>query len=139
MDSSGLILRETAMNINEVEHIFGTPRAFLFYMNRLSGEEWKREQDKDQGSQPPVTLEMMEGSATSQSLSEMLSNEHGRFDYNAFKDVEVCTIIDRDILPLTDYASVYELPVNEKQKLLNILCTSYRIPQKQARRCLAYM
>lgn len=139
MDSTGLILRETAMDINEVEHIFGTPRSFLFYMNRLSGEEWRREQEKDQSSQPPVTLEMMEGAASFQSLSEMLSNEHGRFDYRALKDMEVCTIIDRDILPSAGYASVYELSANEKQRLVNLLFADYRIPQRQARRCLACM
>ena len=39
MGRNGLILREDVVDTADVEHLFGTPRSFLYYMNRISGEE----------------------------------------------------------------------------------------------------
>ena len=60
MDSSGLILRESVLDLSDIEHRFATPRSFLFYMNRLSSEEWRREQDDDRIDAVPITLELLE-------------------------------------------------------------------------------
>ena len=63
MDTSGLILREDVIDTADVEHMFKTPRAYLYYMNRLSGEEWTKEQEKDKIQSAPVTLAAIEKGA----------------------------------------------------------------------------
>lgn len=94
MDSSGLILPETAIDVADVEHLFSTARSFLFYMNRLSGEAWDKEQQQDSNLIAPVKLEDIERGVHCQDLRTMLSHEHGRADYNALSDLQLCKIID---------------------------------------------
>ena len=136
MDASGLIKRETVLDLADIEHRFVTPRAFLFYMNRLSGEEWRREQEKDNAAAAPVSLEMIERNSTSQTISEMLSHEHGRSDYRVVTDIELCEFIDTQILPKYGFASVYELPSHLKQTLLNRVVSEKSIIISRAQRCL---
>lgn len=136
MDDTGMILRETVLDLADVEYRFATPRAFLFYMNRLTGEEWKREQDKDATGSAPITLEMIERQARTETLSEMLRHEHGRSDYKAVSDMELCEKIDGELLPISGKDSVYELSVQDKQQLLKHLRSDSRVPEKQVKRCL---
>ena len=137
MDKSGLILREDVVDTVDVEHMFVTPRSYLYNMNRLSGEEWMREQEKDGNGDKPVTLDMIEEGARHQTISEMLSNEHGRNDYNAISDIGLCTHIDKVLLPQMDRESVYVLSMSEKTALARLLKATYRLPSGQIRRCLA--
>ena len=137
MDKSGLILREDVVDTVDVEHMFVTPRSYLYNMNRLSGEEWMREQEKDGNGDKPVTLDMIEEGARHQTISEMLSNEHGRNDYNAISDIGLCTHIDKVLLPQMGRESVYVLSMSEKTALARHLKATYRLPSGQIRRCLA--
>lgn len=136
MDSSGLFMRETVMDISDVEHRFGTARSYLFYMNRLSGEEWKREQDKDLSGEQSITLELLEQNAYGQSLSEMLRHEHGKSNYLAMTDLAVCDMIDMQILPSMGRDSVYELSRREKIEIGRFLQNDHLLPDAQLRRCL---
>lgn len=136
MDTSGLIKRETVLDLTDIEHRFVTPRAFLFYLNRLSGEEWRREQEKDHNVGLTVSLEMIERNSTSQSISEMLGHEHGKSDYRSVTDIELCEFIDKQILPKYGFASVYETPSHLKQKLLNQVVSEKSIKVMRVRRCL---
>ena len=136
MDKNGLILRETVIDVPDVEHMFMTPRSYLYYMNRLSGEEWAREQDKDNLSAPPVLLADIENCTTERQVRQMLANEHGRSDYGAISDIVLCELIDRQILPELGIASVYVMSWNEKNALGNRLYSQYRLPESQIRRCL---
>lgn len=137
MDSSGLIKRESVLDLADIEHMFGTPRSFLFYMNRLSGEEWRREQEKDNNSSAPVSLDMIERNASFQNLSEMLNHESGRSNYKVLTDIELCSLVDKEILPLRGKRSIYELSVHEKLELLKQICTKTHIPESRVCRCLA--
>jgi len=136
MDDSGMILRETVLDLSDVEHRFATPRAFLYYMNRLTSEEWKREQEKDVTECPQVTLEKIEQHDRCQTLSEMLRHEHGRSDYKTTRDTELCEMIDRELPVAVGKDSVYELTVPEKQLLLKYLRVGNRGTEKQVKRCL---
>ena len=136
MDASGLIKRETVLDLADIEHHFITPRAFLFYMNRLSSEEWRREQEKDNAAAAPISLEMIERNSTSQSISEMLGHEHGKSDYRSVTDIELCEFIDKQILPKYGFASVYETPSHLKQKLLSQVVSEKSIKVIRVRRCL---
>lgn len=136
MDQSGLILRETVIDVSDVEHRFSTPRSYLFYMNRLTSEEWQREQEKDNMSQDRITLDVIERLAHNQSLSEMLKHEHGRSDYKAIADRELCEKIDNELVGRFGKKSVYELSSEEKQQITKIIRINMKIPERQICRCL---
>ena len=53
MSESGVFLRESVLDIPQIENIFVTPRAFNYYMARKSGEEWENEQ-RNCSNQPPM-------------------------------------------------------------------------------------
>lgn len=137
MDKSGLILREDVIDAVDVEHMFGTPRNYLFYMNRLSGEEWAREQEKDNGHALPITISTIENGIRYQDVEQMLRNEHGRNDYRKMDDIGLCHLIDKVIIPEYGKESVYLLSNDEKCRIANYLFETRRLPEKQIRRCLA--
>ena len=117
--------------------MFVTPRSFLYYMNRISGEEWKKEQEKDENQQPPVTLDVIEKGINLQSVDRMLINESGRHKYRSLSDIDLCTIVDTEVLPNVGKVSVYELTSSEREAIIRHLCQAYSISEAQARRCLA--
>ena len=138
MNSSGVFVRESVIDTSDVEHMFSSPRSFLYYMNRLSGEEWMREQEKDGNNRFPITLEHIESGINMNTLHQMLSNENGRFDGRAMTDIQLCELIDMQLLPMYGVASVYELSRNGKERLGNYLCSTYKLSKSQVSRCLAY-
>ena len=139
MDRSGLLLREDVIDSVDVEHMFGTPRNFLYHMNRLSGEEWKREQEKDKEKTAPITIEAIEHGITQQSLEQMLRNEHGRNDYRKMSDIDLCHLIDKVILPELGVESVYMLSSQKKSAIADYIFREHRLAQAQIRRCLAIL
>jgi hypothetical protein len=133
MDASGLILPQSVIDIADVEHQFSTARTFLYYMNRLSGEAWEKEQLQDAVNAPPVTIEQIESTIRYQDLKTMLGNEHGRANYKAMNDIQVCDIIDKMLVD----SSVYEVSQDEIERMAKYLRGIYHISQDQANRCLA--
>ena len=138
MDKSGLLLREAVIDTADVEHMYGTPRNFLYHMNRLSGEEWKREQEKDKERIQPITIETIENGITQQSLTQMLHNEHGRNDYRRMTDMQLCHMIDKVILPELNIESVYLLSLQKKSAIAEYLFREYRLSETQIKRCLGF-
>ena len=139
MDKSGLILREDVIDTVDVEHMYGTARAFLYYMNRLSGEEWRREQAKDKVESNPITLETIETGIRLQTTEQMLRNEHGKNDYMTMDDRKLCNLIDKVILSKKKVSSVYMLSLEERSFIASYLLREYRLPQSQIQRCLAML
>jgi hypothetical protein len=45
MNEDGMFLRESFMEIPQLELLFVTPRGFLYQMNRISDEIWQKEQN----------------------------------------------------------------------------------------------
>lgn len=136
MTQSGVYLRESVIDVAEVETMFQTPRSYIYYMNRLSGEEWKLEQEKDRNQQPPVTLDLIEKGISLHSLDKMLSNEYGR-SRKLMSDMEVCSIIDRQIVPELGFPSVYRMNDKDVADTLRYLRQTCHVSESQARRCLA--
>lgn len=137
MSESGLLLRESVIDTVDVEHMYGTARTFLYYMNRISGEEWKREQEKDGLTSDPITMSTIENGIRHQTPEQMLHNEHGKIDYRRMNDMQLCHIIDKQILPDIGKESVYLLTASEKASIGRSLPQKYRLPESQIRRCLA--
>ena len=137
MSESGVFLRESVLDIVQVENMYTSPRAFNYYMSRKSGEEWENEQQKDRNDSEPVRLESIETGIKGQSLEKMLIYENGRSDYRKITDIDLCTEIDRNIVPRYGKTSVYHLSRSEKQQIGEQLYRQYHLPEAQIRRCLA--
>ena len=137
MNLEGMILPETVIDIQDIEHQFSTARSFLYYMNRLSGEEWAREQQQDQNQTPPITVESIEQGICLQDLNTMLRNEHGRANYNAMSDLMLCDEIDNIIVPEYKAGSIYEIDMKKRKEIALSLVRKHHVPSSQVKRCLA--
>lgn len=60
MSENGIFLRESVLDIPQVENLFVTPRTYNWYMSRKSSEEWEAEQAKDQNGKAPINLAAIE-------------------------------------------------------------------------------
>lgn len=136
MSASGLFLRETVLDIPQVENLFVTPRAFNYYMSRKSSEEWEAEQQKDRNNVPPINLKTIESVRDARDYEKMLIYESGKADYRRPTDLDVCNLIDKTILPRYGKPSVYLLTEKEKQMIAENLYRQYHITESQIRRCL---
>lgn len=137
MSSEGMILPETVIDAQDIEHQFSTARSFLYYMNRLSGEEWIREQQQDKTDLPAITIQSIEEGVRLHDINTMLRNEHGRANYTAMTDLMLCHEIDNAILPEFGVSSVYQLTIEQRENIVGYLRRRYSVPVLQAKRCLA--
>ena len=138
MNDKGLFLRESVLDIVQVENMYATPRAFNYYMSRKSGEEWEKEQEKDNIGASPIRLEDIEQGINGQTKEKMLIYESGRSDYRKISDIDLCHEIDRNIIPKYGKGSVYHLSRTEKEQIGEFLFRTFRIGEAQIRRCLAF-
>lgn len=137
MSKSGVFLRESVLDIPQVENLFVTPRMFNFYMSRKSSEEWEAEQSKDQNSSLLINIQSIEKGVNTDSVEKLLLFESGKADYRKLSDMDVCTEIDRNILPKYGKRSVYQLSAEEKTQIANHLYNKFHLNVAQIRRCLA--
>ena len=138
MNKNGLFLRESVLDLAQVENMFVTPRSFDYYMGRKTNEDWEKEQSKDNLQIPPLRLEDIEAGAGMQTLETMIINENGKGNYRKMSDIDLCTEIDRFILPEFEKDSIYLLSDYEKRKIAELLYRKYHINEMQIRRCLVY-
>ena len=139
MNKSGVFLRESVLDIPQVENLFVTPRMFNFYMSRKSSEEWEAEQSKDQNNSPLINIQTIERGVSTDSIEKLLVFENGKADYRKLSDIDLCTEIDRNILPKYGKTSVYQLSVEEKTRIANHLYNGLHLNVAQIRRCLAIL
>lgn len=136
MSAGGVFTRESVLDIPQIENLFGTPRAFNFYMTRKSSEEWEAEQSKDGNGTTLVNLSAIELGVNMQSLERMNYFESGKADYRKISDIELCT--ELDTLARTKYHkhSVYQLSLKEKLEIAEMLYRTRHLSESQIRRCL---
>ena len=136
MNKDGVFLRESVLDIPQVENLYVTPRMFNFYMSRKSSEEWEQEQSKDQNLSPLINIQSIENGVTTDPIEKLLLFENGKADYRKLTDIDICTEIDRNILPKYGKASVYHLSSEEKKQIANHLYNTLHLNIAQSRRCL---
>ena len=137
MSESGIFLRETVLDIPQVEDLFTTPRSFNYYMTRKSSEEWEAEQNKDNEEHSPITLSTIENGINLHNAEKMLYFESGKADYRKTSDIALCTELDNLARTRYDKHSVYQLSDKEKQQISLELSRTRHINEAQIRRCLA--
>ena len=136
MTESGVFTRESVLDIPQMEALYGTPRAFNFYMTRKSSEEWEAEQKKDGDMLQPVNLQLIEKGVGMQDINKMILFEGGKADYRRISDIDLCTELDN--LARNHYGkhSVYQLSLKEKQDIAEHLYRVRHIDEAKIRRCL---
>ena len=136
MTEGGVFLRESVLDIPQVENLFVTPRSFNYYMSRKSSEEGDQEQAKDGVDILPINIRSIEHSASPQEIERMLIFENGKADYRKITDIELCTQLD--MLARNKYGrhSVYQLSQKEKQEIAEDIYRRLHISEAQIRRCL---
>lgn len=138
MDGEGVFLRSCFMEIRQTEQFYATPRNFLYQMNRLTDESWIRDQEKD-GTGAPVRLEDIEAGYGERDIAAMLRNENGRgFRPDRMQDLDVCHLIDKQLLLTYRASSVYALTETQKRHIARTLYYDFHLPEAQIRRCLVY-
>jgi hypothetical protein len=138
MSESGVFLRESVLDIPQVENMFVTPRAYNYYMSRKSSEEWEKEQAKDGNDLAAVTLLSIEKGINLHDQNQMLIYEAGKADYRKIGEIELCTMLDN--LARTRYGrhSVYQLTRQEKAQIAEELYRTFHLNEAMIRRCLVF-
>lgn len=135
MDANGIFLRRSFMELRRAEQYYVTPRNYLYQMNRLTDESWKTEQEQDKTGKP-ITLNLIER-ADENTLTQLLSNERARnFSSTRMQDMDVCRLIDNDLLPSYGTTSVYRITDSQRQRIARQLYHEFHLPEAQIRRCL---
>ena len=138
-DSNGILLRRSFEQIPLVENWYGTSRNYSFSMMRKTSEEWLSQQGKDETDGPVVTLTLLEKGYSPEEIAAMLSSEEsGKFFRRRTSDMELCELIDKQLLGRFRVSSVYSLSPRQKQMLSDELRHDLGIlSEKQISRCLA--
>lgn len=136
MDDEGLIMPESIIDIADLEHQYSTVRSFLYYMNRVSGEEWEREQSEDNDGRPPIKLEDIEHGVKGTNLRDMLANMSGRTNFKNIGDIELCHLIDTEVASRYGDETIYTLPPKSLMSIAAKLEFDHRIPKDRIARCL---
>jgi hypothetical protein len=105
-------------------------------MTRKSSEEWEAEQEKDKNGISPINIASIEKGAKTDNIEKLLYYESGKANYRRPSDIDICTEIDRNILPRYGKPSVYMLSRQEKQRIAEHLYRTLHLPEDQIRRCL---
>ena len=136
-DSDGLILAECIIDVADLEHQFSTARSYMYYMNRLSGESWEKEQYNDGKDTSPIRISDIEHGVQGATIPQLLNNESGRHNPNTIHDIELCLIIDKVLKDRHKGKTVYQLSTNQAQELASAIKARYHIGTEQLQRCLA--
>ena len=136
MDGNGIFLRRSFMEPRIVEQYYTTPRNYLYQMNKLSGEDWLRQQEQD-GTGRPLILDDVERGFQSKDIQQMLLNEKGKsFKKSEMTDLDVCELIDRQLLPGMHASSIYTLDNGGLRRIARTLRYEFRLGPQQIGRCL---
>lgn len=138
MNESGIFLRRSFMEIQKAEAYFVTPRSYLYNMNMITDERWLADQDNDMNGAERITLNSVERGFPEKSINEMLANEKGfKFDRNRILDLDLCKIIDKEMIGRFGATTIYDVSMDNRKRLLREIIYDLRVSEDRARRCLA--
>lgn len=128
LNRQGMISPKSFLEISAVERLYMTPKNFLFCINRPSYADL----DKPDGDEKPLNIGQIEPSFD---IVELQQNERRRSVKEYTKDIDICRLIDKEILAGRTYA---ELSALEKKRVAaQVSRLLPRCPLKQICRCLA--
>ena len=137
MDREGLILPESIIDTADLEHQYSSVRAYQYYMNKISAEEWERRQAEDKNGKPPIRLEDIEKGIKGANMKEMLANMTSRAHHKVIGDMELCNIIDSEVRARHGDETIYTIPLSALMSIAAMLKDKYRLSKERISRCLA--
>lgn len=138
MDPEGLIMPESIIDTADLEHQYSSVRAYQYYMNRMSAEEWEKKQAEDNNDSPPIRLEDIENGVNGANMKDMLTNMTSRTHHKGIGDIELCDIIDTEVAARYGNETIYTIPLSSLISIADMLKHQYRIPKDRISRCLAF-
>ena len=152
MDESGLLLREDIIDTAYVQQLYVSPRSFLMQMNRITDSR-DYDQQKSENDTPPVTIELIETGVPGFDSATARNCEHGKVDRSRMTDIELCSLIDSQIIPdgLGERTTLYDLAESRRERIFDWLIQENKrgrydrkncilgdkfITERQLRRCL---
>lgn len=138
MSESGVFLRESVLDIPQVENLFVTPRAYNYYMSRKSSEEWEKEQAKDGNGQAPINLSSIESGIRLHSPDQMHAYEAGKSDYRKMSEIDLCAMVDNIARTRYGRHSAYQLTRKEKAQIAEDLYKTFHLNETLIRRVLVF-
>ena len=146
MDTSGLLLREDILETVHVESLYGTPRYYIYQMNKIGDEKGLQAQKEENSSSPLITLKLIEQGTPENDIDLLLRNESGRHNPNQILDLELCALIDNVFVPQLssskENASIYQIPYTRRVELFDHIRKTLWAERKkfatddQLKRCL---
>lgn len=134
-ESDGRASLDTSVDYRQVEMLFKTPSEFAYcLLIRKSGKKWRDDQSDDCTGEP-VTLEMLESDYYI--VHEMEKNERFSYQVTGLSDLTICQMIDTELVPKYDVKSVYSLSIDEQLSIGHYLKSKYSCSLSQISRCLA--
>lgn len=133
---NGVPLAASIIDVNDIEHQFSTVRSYLYFMNRLSGESWEKEQETDKNGLPPIRLYDIEAGVKGTDITHMLSNENGRNRNMKLDDIALCELIEALIGKSYKGETPYTLPEKKLNRIAEIIKEQNSISAEQLSRCL---
>lgn len=133
---NGVPLAASIIDVNDIEHQFSTVRTYLYFMNRLSGESWEKEQETDKNGLPPIRLYDIEAGVKGTDITHMLSNENGRNRNMKLDDIALCELIEALIGKSYKGETPYTLPEKKLNRIAEIIKEQNSISAEQLSRCL---
>ncbi len=135
MNKEGVFVRSSFMELRRAEHFYTTPRNFLYQMNRITDESWINEQLRD-NTGAPIKISDIEHT-DEKSIAQMLNNEYGRnFSRSRLQDLDVCSLIDNNLIGRYGVDSVYHLTDSQKKSIARQLKNEFHLSDAQICRCL---
>ena len=72
-------------------------------------------------------------------IAQRLKIEYGRnYRPDRLQDLDVCRLIDKDLLPGMGLSSVYQLSDSQRQRLSRTLYYEFHLPEQQIACCLGH-
>lgn len=143
MDASGMIMREDILEVALVESMYGTPRNYLYQMNRVGDEIYREDQKAEESTTPLITLELIEKGIPELDVAQLLRNENGKHNPANISDIELCELTDSYYLPLFSTAdTIYEASVSDRIRIYRGISSDLwatrhkRTTEAQLKRCL---
>ncbi len=138
MEPDGTACRSTFEEIKLVESFYFTSSSFVYNMNRRTSDEWIKEQEQDKVQLPAITLELIERGVNLNSIGEMMKNESEIRKRREFRtDMEVCQIVDNEILGRYRAPSIYCISIKQRLQIAMTLVKEPDITLQTAARATA--
>lgn len=135
---SGIILPSSFLELQMVENLYGTYNAFQFLSHRKNYYEWAESQRKENKDAPKVNLHAIEPLMDNDTVNYIESSSYRWSKGKMMTDMELCSIIDNDLIHRYNKKSYTELTTSERNRIASKLLDKYKfkVSEEQVRRCL---